>query len=388
MSKIGFIVEPYFHQQHFGVRNFFCTIKNVLSEQHETDFLMYIRSGIDIGWYRVSLDELENVQETIAPIIYECGKSEAITYNTYLQFLDEYQKKQKTPMRYFQYIGKSLESEQYNTCIITNPWLLGGYPEIHCSKLYGMVYDFIANLFIFDKVDKPFDWANMHRQGYEFYNQNCDYIIADSKEVALQYQDFYKEISPLKIKYFPPFIPYQYKNISYTNEKKENAVILAAPFDLRKGLKRIPTLLNALKKDIERIYIFGMPRCTIEDFNDFFKRLSISKIVYYPSISYAGLIKLYKKCKFLLFPSSEEGLGIPLLEAQVCGCRIVTTDQSPMNTLGVEGYYYLSGDDSNDVKYMRKMLKEDFDYQLLSMNACQRFSFYGIKKIFEGETNG
>ena len=33
----------------------------------------------------------------------------------------------------------------------------------------------------------------------------------------------------------------------------------------------------------------------------------------------------------LLFPSLEEGFGWPILEAQACGCPVVTTDRPPMN---------------------------------------------------------
>ena len=40
---------------------------------------------------------------------------------------------------------------------------------------------------------------------------------------------------------------------------------------------------------------------------------------------------LYSCALALLFPSLEEGFGWPILEAQACGCPVVTTDRAPMN---------------------------------------------------------
>ncbi|PYR93207.1 MAG: hypothetical protein DMF84_09415 [Acidobacteria bacterium] len=39
---------------------------------------------------------------------------------------------------------------------------------------------------------------------------------------------------------------------------------------------------------------------------------------------------LYSTAEALLFPSLEEGLGWPILEAQACGCPVITTNRPPM----------------------------------------------------------
>jgi glycosyltransferase involved in cell wall biosynthesis len=40
---------------------------------------------------------------------------------------------------------------------------------------------------------------------------------------------------------------------------------------------------------------------------------------------------LYSRAAALLFPSLAEGFGWPLIEAQACGCPVITTDEPPMN---------------------------------------------------------
>ena len=42
---------------------------------------------------------------------------------------------------------------------------------------------------------------------------------------------------------------------------------------------------------------------------------------------------LYGSAKLLLFPSLQEGFGWPILEAQACGCPVVTTDRAPMSEI-------------------------------------------------------
>jgi glycosyltransferase involved in cell wall biosynthesis len=60
----------------------------------------------------------------------------------------------------------------------------------------------------------------------------------------------------------------------------------------------------------------------------------------------ASLGRLYSGAELLLFPSLEEGFGWPIIEAQACGCRVVTTGKAPMSEIGGESPFYL-GDPSD-----------------------------------------
>jgi len=172
----------------------------------------------------------------------------------------------------------------------------------------------------------------------------------------------------------PAILPPGFLNIPNTEITKKNIVVLAAPFDPRKGLANIPKYLNALADDIDAVHIFGRPRCGAELYDKFFKELKVPA-VHYIDITNDDLIELYKSAKFLLFPSLEEGLGLPILEAQVCGCPVVTTDISPMNKNVIDGYgHILTGDDMHDIDAMKKLLHHDFDYVKLRDDAQRHFS--------------
>ena len=42
---------------------------------------------------------------------------------------------------------------------------------------------------------------------------------------------------------------------------------------------------------------------------------------------------LYVQAEVLLYPSYEEGFGWPIIEAQACGCPVITTDKEPMRSI-------------------------------------------------------
>jgi len=55
------------------------------------------------------------------------------------------------------------------------------------------------------------------------------------------------------------------------------------------------------------------------------------RIVELPGISNELLEGLYNGAVALLFPSSAEGFGWPIAEAQACGCPVLCVDRAPMN---------------------------------------------------------
>ncbi len=378
--KIGFIVQEDWHSVHFGVRNYFSTIASILAEFNRVDFLVYKKNGRGKGmWYIEDSISVPHEEEKLMGITFS-----AQTSANFLKFSDieTYTKNRVNNNEqgfysYYQCIGSDTAAEEYDLIVITNPWLVDFDVRVSARKVVGIVYDLIANQFSLTKMTLDYTWAYLHNNGYQYYLKYCDEIYAISKSVAEEFNEYYRTD---RCYYFPPFPPYQFNDVKYEGELKENAVLLAAPFDPRKGIDRIPELLNPIAEYVDTLYIYGMPRCTEDMFNHMFRELHIKEIVYYPSLSYENLIRLYKKCKVLLFPSIEEGLGLPIIEAQICGCRVVTTNKEPMKDLAIEGSY-LIGDDY--VERISEMLNTKYKYEELSINAKDSFSYSKVIKEFE-----
>jgi glycosyltransferase involved in cell wall biosynthesis len=65
------------------------------------------------------------------------------------------------------------------------------------------------------------------------------------------------------------------------------------------------------------------------------------KVFFFNNLESRVLQAAYSMADALLFPSLAEGFGWPLIEAQACGCPVITTDEAPMNEVGGSAAEYL-----------------------------------------------
>lgn len=66
-----------------------------------------------------------------------------------------------------------------------------------------------------------------------------------------------------------------------------------------------------------------------------------ARVVEAVGIGASELRELYCNAAALLFPSFEEGFGWPVLEAQACGCLVITTGRPPMTEVAGEAAIYI-----------------------------------------------
>ncbi len=73
------------------------------------------------------------------------------------------------------------------------------------------------------------------------------------------------------------------------------------------------------------------------------------RVLFPRGLDHDSLQATYSVARVLLFPSHAEGFGWPIVEAQACGCPVITTDDAPMNEIGGPATRYLprlpAGDD-------------------------------------------
>ena len=370
--KIAFIVQPDWYKEHFGVRNVFISCFKILEwKGHDVDFVCFTQHTNRVLFFKNIVQSKylkSNIQNT--------------TVSTKENYAKLVSKEKSLPEIYTQFIGTEIKDD-YDAFIITNPWLLN-YPLDFGDKPQTLIcYDCGANSLVLQGALDCFEWGFAHNGGYQYAVEKNMHILSISEKSDKEMIDFY---APKKHSFLPPVPTCAFLDVNYNeNQIKENAIVLAAPFDPRKGLEKMPEFLNALKDDFETLYIYGTPRCGEELYNDFYKKIQIKNIIHYDEITSGDLIDLYKKSKMLFFPSREEGLGLPIIEAQLCGCRVVTTNDVPMNQLICSGGYLLSDNINIDIKNMREILKdENFDYKNLSIEAKEKFSTEKIyNKIME-----
>jgi glycosyltransferase involved in cell wall biosynthesis len=65
------------------------------------------------------------------------------------------------------------------------------------------------------------------------------------------------------------------------------------------------------------------------------------KVLFFNNLESRVLQAAYSRADAFLFPSLAEGFGWPLIEAQACGCPVVTTSEPPMNEVAGDAVCYV-----------------------------------------------
>jgi glycosyltransferase involved in cell wall biosynthesis len=76
----------------------------------------------------------------------------------------------------------------------------------------------------------------------------------------------------------------------------------------------------------------------------------------------------------LIFPSLAEGFGWPIIEAQACGCTVITTGDAPMSEIGGPAAIYLRRLQVSDDQQAWAGHGAEALHRLLAMNQEDRVS--------------
>jgi len=122
----------------------------------------------------------------------------------------------------------------------------------------------------------------------------------------------------------PRFILYVGANAWYKNKTgvvrayaELRAIHPDCPVLIMAGDPIIPEVNALIVANRLRPHVFEVARCSSEN-----------------------LRALYSTAELLLLPSLAEGFGWPIVEAQACGCRVVTANRAPMTEVGGDGAAY------------------------------------------------
>lgn len=170
--------------------------------------------------------------------------------------------------------------------------------------------------------------------------------------------------SPDKIKVIPTAIPEHFQAMPqpFNSEKPRILHIGAAPNKnlLRhiESVKNIPCVLHIVAplrhEEKQLLEAYGIEyECT-------------------PELGYEALVQAYENCDLLLFASTLEGFGMPILEAQSIGRSVVTGNCSSMPEVAGDGACLVNPFDSNSIRegllrviqdaaYRQKLIHDGFE---------------------------
>ncbi|WP_339695219.1 glycosyltransferase family 1 protein [uncultured Roseivirga sp.] len=137
-------------------------------------------------------------------------------------------------------------------------------------------------------------------------------------------------------------------------------------FEKRKSLQVLVKAFDSFLKETKdrnfKLVLVGNPAAN-KRFNDFpevvnlIKKLGIKKSVILPGyLSDSDIAKLYKCAQAYIFPSNNEGFGIPILEAFEMGCPVITSSQEALvEVLGGAGLSFEMGNHNELSELMLKL---------------------------------
>jgi mannosyltransferase len=131
--------------------------------------------------------------------------------------------------------------------------------------------------------------------------------------------------------------------------------ILQKPYILYIGARHVPhkNFKLALKIISQQscfnlVLVGGLPLSREE--LDIFTKLKIKeKIIHLSNITTEELNIIYNKAFCLLYPSLYEGFGIPIIEAQKCGCPVIALNNSSISEVSGEGAILFQSIDVDEI---------------------------------------
>lgn len=179
--------------------------------------------------------------------------------------------------------------------------------------------------------------------GYRWAVSRADAIVTYSKAVADNLLTCYpslrsKTITPIWLGRSPQFENSELRTKSYLDEVKRKYHLPDAYFLFvgtimpRKNLLGVLKAFEAVHEHIALdLIVVGARGWKYDNIFAFLERASIKKRVHFLGyVNDEDLPALYAQAQFLVFPSFEEGFGIPIVEAFSVGCPVITSNCSSM----------------------------------------------------------
>ena len=213
------------------------------------------------------------------------------------------------------------------------------------------------------------------RKNTEISIKNASRFVADSYCTKRDFEEYYDVDSDLvDVIYLAPTFDrntiFRILNTYYPKYNRKKAYFLFV--NMRTCRKNFYTLVNAIRKillerDMELICVGGGPFTKQEQI--FLQNSGISTRVIQCTVDNEELCHLYKNAVAFLYPSVNEGFGIPILEAYACGCPVVLSNASCLPEIGGEGAAYF---DPKSIRSIRDVTYEVMDNEKLRASLREK----------------
>lgn len=191
----------------------------------------------------------------------------------------------------------------------------------------------------------------------------CDAIIVPSQFIKNEFSSFYSTyLSKVHVAY--EGVDPVFHQLKRAKERKRSFFLTIASKNTRKNISSICEAFLAASLKNTDLYIVG----TLPAKMELIQSRSIHFLGY---VSDNELNKLYNSARALLYLSSYEGFGLPVIEALACGTPVIASDIPCLREIGGKNIHYVKpGKLVKELKtfHKRKITKTSYTWQ----NAAAR----------------
>jgi glycosyltransferase involved in cell wall biosynthesis len=154
----------------------------------------------------------------------------------------------------------------------------------------------------------------------------------------------------------------------------------------RGGHKNFITFIRAaavlLKKHKKLCLVCAGKRAFSQEETHLIKRLEIEKkVLFFVRPNDSELTYLYSKADAFVFPSLNEGFGIPVLEAWACKTPVILSNNPCFNEIAAEaGYYFIPDSQESILESIEKVLMDKVLQKDLIKKGTNRLSLFSWEK--------
>lgn len=206
--------------------------------------------------------------------------------------------------------------------------------------------------------------------------RNSDIIICISQNTKKDLLKFLPDIDENKIRIVYNGVSDDYFQIDHhdTLKNKSRFVLFVGA---RGGYKNFDVAVEAIKNTTLNLVVVGSPLSEIE-IKHLDSALGRERYKYAGRISNQELNVLYNTAFCLLYPSSYEGFGIPVIEAQKAGCPVIAANHSSIPEIIGDKTMLINEISSTEILKKIQSLKNDHirkEMIALGLENAKRFSW-------------
>lgn len=253
---------------------------------------------------------------------------------------------------------------------------IGSEPTVFHSSYYRLVYD--ANVRNITTVH-DFTYEYFVRGTRKFVHtwqkyralRNSEIIVCVSENTKKDLLKFLPEVKHKRIEIIHNGVGEEYLPIE-SNDVKNGILYVGG----RQSYKNFSFAIDCAKNVSKKLIIAGAPLNENELKEITFKLGNNFTNIIFPSNQELNL--LYNSVEYLLYPSSYEGFGIPILEAQRAGCPVIAINNSSIREVSGGYALLMESADISEFKKKNKMLSHNLIKEQIiaaGLENAKRFSW-------------